>query len=340
MNENNQNPQFTKKKYNKISENDRKRIAELVVDQAKPQIEVAKIFNIKKSTVFDIVKRYRETGSVSKLKKGGAKNIIFTSEIKEKLLKLILDNCTITLSEMICKLEINVSIVTVWRWLKSMEITLKLTRPVPLSRNSDRVKDLRKDYAEWYQRMPPPYRYTKHVYVDESPFHLHMLRSYGRAPKGVTPNPILQNNKGKNITMILAVSGFGVVHCEAIFSNVNTEIFQQFLLNVQSAVGNNDFTITMDNCSIHHSNNEFYDNFEPEIHYLPPYSPFLNPCEEVFSLIKSRIRKHGPLNGRDDLVNRMKNAALSITQNEAQSFIHHSEQFMGKCFTKEDILRN
>ena len=176
--------------------------------------------------------------------------------------------------------------------------------------------------------------------MDESPFNLHMLRTHGRALRGVTPNPIVQNSRGPNITMILAVSGKGVVHCEANFRSVNTDTFQEYLKRIHTIVGHGDSIIVMDNVRFHHANQEFYDNFALEVHYLPTYSPFLNPCEEVFSCIKARIRRDGPLNGRSDLIERMVQASNSITEEEATKFFQHSESFIGKCHRMEDITRD
>ncbi|KII70650.1 hypothetical protein RF11_06071 [Thelohanellus kitauei] len=42
-----------------------------------------------------------------------------------------------------------------------------------------------------------------------------------------------------------------------------------------------DYTIVMENAPIHHSNQEFYDAYVQRVKYKPPYSPFMNPREEV-----------------------------------------------------------
>ncbi|KII60685.1 hypothetical protein RF11_11781 [Thelohanellus kitauei] len=75
----------------------------------------------------------------------------------------------------------------------------------------------------------------------------------------------------------------------------------------------------MDNVRFHHSNPEFYE-YPYEIKYLPRYSPFLNPCEEAFSLIKNQVRRDSRPTGANDLIRRMRSAcATANVQNESSA---------------------
>ncbi|KII62585.1 hypothetical protein RF11_05217 [Thelohanellus kitauei] len=55
-----------------------------------------------------------------------------------------------------------------------------------------------------------------------------MFCSHGWASKSKTPNPVVKS-RSQNITMIEAVNAFIIMHCEAICSSVNGEIFEQFM---------------------------------------------------------------------------------------------------------------
>ena len=266
---------------------------EMVIDaiffKGKSQAQAARDLNIPKSTVNNIVKAYNQNERTSKLKKGGSRNTTLTDNLKERLLKLIDDDCTITLQSMIEKLNLSVHRSTVWRWLKALNISFKMTRSIPEKRNCSEVKLERICYADWYQAIHMDLRYKNLVFIDESPFSLHMLRSHGRSLVGTTPNPVVENSRGRNVTMILAISAISVVSCEAVLGGVNHVIFQDFLTKLKDILGDGEYIILMDNVKFHHSNKEFYDDYPYEIHYLPRYSPFLNPCEEVFSQIKSNV---------------------------------------------------
>ncbi|KII66349.1 hypothetical protein RF11_14241 [Thelohanellus kitauei] len=163
-----------------------------------------------------------------------------------------------------------------------------MTRPVAVLRNDPTVKSERKSFVEWYQSMTPQYQRNNIIYKDESPFNLQMFRSHGWALVGETPNPVIPTSRGPNVSMILALNSVNIIHCEAIVRRgVNSSIFNEFLKKIRETLGTEQiYTIVMDNVRFHHSNPEFYDDYPYEIKYLPRYSPFLNPCEEAFSLIK------------------------------------------------------
>ena len=86
------------------------------------------------------------------------------------------------------------------------------------------------------------------------------------------------------------------------------------------------FCVVMDNCSVHHN--------EPVITllrqagivalFLPPYSPDLNPLEEVFSYVKGYLKKHDSiLQYIPDPSDVIKDAFDSLTIAHCNAFIHH-----------------
>ena len=98
-----------------------------------------------------------------------------------------------------------------------------------MSRNSVSAKEERKRYAEWYTGISIDIRYRNIIFVDESPFSLHMIRNRGRALREGTLNVVLSNSRESNVTMILAINAVNVVHCEAVLGSVDGSLFQNFL---------------------------------------------------------------------------------------------------------------
>jgi hypothetical protein len=98
---------------------------------------------------------------------------------------------------------------------------------------------------------------------------------------------------GCNVTMILALNARNVVLSEAVVAfGLNTEIFKRFLFSfLRIFRTGEDFTIVIDNVHFHHLNEEIYDKYLYTTQNFQRYSPFLIPYEEVFSKIKSCIRK-------------------------------------------------
>ena len=81
----------------------------------------------------------------------------------------------------------------------------------------------------------------------------------------------------------------GIVYYELQRATCNAERFGIYLDNLSIVLDDEPAFIIMDNAPAH-SRAEM---MNPEIHTiqkLPPYSPFLNPIEEVFSIVKAAIK--------------------------------------------------
>nr|XP_047125541.1 uncharacterized protein LOC124807583 [Hydra vulgaris] len=225
---------------------------------------------------------YDRTNSILPGSRGGARHVIYNEEIRRRIEELINDNTTTTIIEIKYALNVNASIKTVWRWVTNLGYTYKITRPIYERRNNNDVKNLRIEYVRWYTSISPINRYRNIVFIYESSFNLHMFRSHSWARRGVTPNPIIHPRQ-RNVSMILAVNGLNIIHCEAVSVLVNTVLFQEYNDEVVRVLGTEEeFTLVMDNLRIHHNVEMRAQNIQ--IKYLPPYSPFLNPCEEIFFL--------------------------------------------------------
>ncbi|KII67791.1 hypothetical protein RF11_12326 [Thelohanellus kitauei] len=61
--------------------------------------------------------------------------------------------------------------------------------------------------------------------------------------------------------------------------------------------------------------------------YLPPYGPFLNSCEEVFSQMENSVLRNGPLNGNNDFTQRMVSSCMKIATDNLQRYFLHTESF-------------
>lgn len=303
--------------------------------------EVARSLEINEKTVRRIISRYNTTGETTPLRRGGDRKSLLSNEIAEQIVGLMNDNFAYNLGDIKRILNVNVSIATIWRWLKKLNYTYKLIRTIPQSRNCTEVKLERKNYVEWYLNIPLHKRYRNVIYVDESPFNLHMIRNHGYSLAGTTPNLIVGNSRGPNISMILAVNCINIIKADAVVgSGVNAETFQSFLLNLVEILGTDEeFIIVMDNVRFHHSNPTFYENYPYQIKYLPRYSPFLNPCEETFSKIKNSIRDASVPNGTDELIRRMITGCNSVSETDLSNFVNHVESFFQMCGREEDIGR-
>jgi hypothetical protein len=90
--------------------------------------------------------------------------------------------------------------------------------------------------------------------------------------------------------------------------------------------------LVLDNVRIHHNNEilALTDHFGVLIKYLPPYSPDLNPINEVFSLIKHFLRQHKDYYGRtqgDGIMYNVYKVLDIVTADNVKGFIAHARYF-------------
>jgi hypothetical protein len=137
------------------------------------------------------------------------------------------------------------------------------------------------------------------VYIDESHIDMSSLDKRRWAPVGKKAFIRSRFVQTTRYSVIMAISeALGVSHVEIIQGNVDSDIFLHFLLNMHERLypvtltQHRNTSIILDNVSFHHSPNikSFFQNFNYNAIYLPPYSCELNPCEYVFGFLKNRIR--------------------------------------------------
>ena len=119
-----------------------------------------------------------------------------------------------------------------------------------------------------------------------------MTRLFGRAPSGQRVIDKVPHGHWMTTTLIAAL-GIDGVRCSTVVDGaVNGDVFTAFVEQVlvpQLAPGD---VVVMDNLSSHKVKRvrELIERTGAELRYLPPYSPDLNPIENVFSKIKQLLR--------------------------------------------------
>lgn len=98
--------------------------------------------------------------------------------------------------------------------------------------------------------------------------------------------------------------------------------------------------LVMDNVRFHHVNEvkQLIEGRGYKAMYLPAYSPELNPIENFWAVLKSKVRpqitEHNSFDGICDLVY---GAALEMKQQSIENMIRHSIHQFEKCELLEDI---
>ena len=134
------------------------------------------------------------------------------------------------------------------------------------------------------------------VFLDESSNSRKLgIHLRGRAPKSITP--VSQSrNAGKRFTCVGSLNIEGFLYGELIPGGLNNSTFNRILSESifprVNPYPQRNSVLILDNCRAHNINpQEIYDTYGILLLFLPPYSPFLNPIERVFSAMKAKIKR-------------------------------------------------
>lgn len=96
--------------------------------------------------------------------------------------------------------------------------------------------------------------------------------------------------------------------------------------------------IVMDNAPIHTAKeiDELITKRGCKSIYLPPYSPELNPIEQLWAIVKNKV-KRSRFEDKEDLFTRITEACNSIPPNHLHAFVQHSVNVFEKCLNGEPI---
>ena len=166
------------------------------------------------------------------------------------------------------------------------------------------------------------------IFIDETGVNLAMTRHYGRCEGGVRVYDNCPGNKGKNITVIAAMSDEGLIATMTFPGSLNTDSFLVFLEQIllpQLWLG---AIVVMDNLPVHYANSAkaLIESVGAKIKFLPPYSPDLSPIELCWSKLKEILRsaKTRTFDAFDETITMAINA---ITDENALNWFHHCGLF-------------
>jgi transposase len=133
------------------------------------------------------------------------------------------------------------------------------------------------------------------IFLDESGAMTNMTRRFARAPVGqraVCPVPA---GHWKTVSMIGAIGCGGLIASMAVEGSVDGEAFLVYVRQILAPQLRPGDVVVMDNLSSHNVTGvqEIIEQTGARLMYLPPYSPDLNPIENIWSKIKQELRSIG-----------------------------------------------
>ena len=141
--------------------------------------------------------------------------------------------------------------------------------------------------------------------------------------------------RGKRFSSICAVGLDGILGIYTTKGSINADVFSDFLdrdvvPKLMPFNGNNPKSIVlMDNASIHHCSEVIatIENAGALLHFLPPYSPDLNPAEEVFSKEKYYLQQNDPVietSSEEEFNDIILQGFCTITADDCYGYFNHA----------------
>jgi len=177
--------------------------------------------------------------------------------------------------------------------------------------------------AVWWQevvKLDP----ARLVFVDESGSHVAMTPAYARAPKGKRANAAVPKNRGRNTTILGALSLAGWQVAMTLEGAADTLAFEAFIEHFLCPILVPGQIVVLDNLSIHKSGQvrHLLEEVGCTLLFLPTYSPELNPIELAWSKLKTFLRRIGART-RELLEVAIGDGLETITPQDANHWFQH-----------------
>lgn len=134
------------------------------------------------------------------------------------------------------------------------------------------------------------------IVLDEMGVHLALGRKRARAKKGERARGSIPNKKGRNVSVIGALSLTGMLAQRLIYGSTDGTTFEGFILKDLVPQLWEGACVVMDNAQIHRGEmvRHFIESKGAKLIYLAPYSPDFSPIENCWSKIKEGLRRDKP----------------------------------------------
>ncbi len=162
------------------------------------------------------------------------------------------------------------------------------------------------------------------VFVDECSTNTSLSPIYGWSRRGQRVCYEAPRNWGANVTLLSSMTLDGIGPSLAVEGATTRAVFETYVERVLAPSLSPRQIVVMDNLSSHKSSRirELIEGRGCELHYLPPYSPDLNPIEEAFAKIKALLRK-AEARTREALIEAMGKALEAVSASDARGFFEH-----------------
>lgn len=327
-----------------ISNEKRLDIIKVLENATNTRKSAAEIFNVSYSSVVRIYNEYCQKGKIAKSKVGGVKPKKLSPEKINFIKNLLIEDCGLTLKEMKSKVLENFGIsvceATISKYVDSFNFSIKRMTKISNASITENLIEIRKTYSSWFLSVVNEGR--KIIFIDETGFMITMRKYYGRSEKGKKAICITPGIKSRNKTIMACMWKGGMLHYKAQSEAGNRVSFLKFineLTVILTTKEMNNVIMIMDNVSFHKCS-EIADFVVSKGHstiFLPPYSPFFNPIEFMFSQWKSIVRSQKPTTDME-LMQYIDGFQNVLSEDQCENYVRHVVDNAIKCLSGINLL--
>ncbi len=290
------------------------------VGRGETKTEVARTFDVSRSSVKRYVKMDLETGSLEPSKPPGptpkiddTAEKLLESDVEERPAATLAQRCVYLLEIT----GIRVAISTLWRSLKQLGYSHK-KRSVEASERDEF------DRAAWRVLVADQIEADRFVFVDEMGSNTSLYPLCAWSVSGERARCAVPRNRGKNTTLVASMSVEGMGPALAMEGSTDSEVFETYVEQFLVPSLEPGQVVAMDNLNVHKSERirELIEAAECKLLYPPTYSPDLNPIEQAFAKVKAILRK-AEIRVRQMLTEALGMAISAVTSSDAYGFFDH-----------------
>jgi len=285
---------------------------------------IAQTFGVSRSFVQKLWRRWRKTGHSVALPHGGGRGRALAQDAA-RIRKEVTRQADVTLAELCERVEraggATSSPSMMCRELQRLNLPRKKKSLHASERDTPRVKRLRKRHAAWMADALA----DRLKFVDETGLHLSLTRAFGRAAPGErVGDAVPQQPGGVAWTLLGALSVNGLSAPWLLAGPVDGAAFEVYVRHVLAPALKPGDIVLMDNLPAHKvaAVESAITAQHAQVHFLPPYSPDLNPIERCWSKIKAALRA-AKARTFDALWEALKAALQTITEADALAWFTH-----------------
>jgi transposase len=182
--------------------------------------------------------------------------------------------------------------------------------------------DVKAARENWFDGQDDPERL---IFIDESGLSTKMARLRGWAPKGERCRAAIPHGHWKTVTFVGGLTLAGFVAPMLLDGPMDGGCFLAWVEQMLVPILRPGDIVIMDNLAAHKvaGIRHAIEACGAELHYLPPYSPDLNPIENAFAKLKAHVRKSAART-LDALERAAANALQQFEPDECANFFGHA----------------